>query len=81
MPKQRVLSANEILTILQNFGFYFLRQKGSHISIRRIHSNGEVQYLRIPNHKEISKGTIHAIFEQACKYLPEKELRPYFYTS
>jgi len=36
--------------------------------------------LTIPFHKHMDKGTIRAIFRQACMYVPEEELRKYFYS-
>lgn len=38
------------------------------------------QTLLIPNHREMDTGTLKAIFNQASRYIPETELRQYFYT-
>ena len=42
--------------------------------------NGDKQTLTIPNHTELDKGMLIAIYRQALRYVPEAELRPHFYT-
>jgi hypothetical protein len=48
--------------------------------LRRISSAGEKQTLTIVAHKELDVGTLYAIFHQACRYIPENQLREFFYT-
>ena len=36
--------------------------------------------LTIPYHAELDTGTTRAILRQATRYIPENELRPFFYT-
>jgi len=31
-------------------------------------------------HKNLAPGTLHAIFRQACRYIPEADLKPWFFT-
>jgi predicted RNA binding protein YcfA (HicA-like mRNA interferase family) len=64
---------------LEDFGFLVAKQKGSHIKIKKKTDFG-FQVLTIPNHKEIDKGTLKAIFNQASKFISEEELRIKFYT-
>ncbi|MEO0019725.1 MAG: type II toxin-antitoxin system HicA family toxin [candidate division WOR-3 bacterium] len=81
MPsKLKRLTGPEVIKILQQFGFEVHSQRGSHIKLRRISSAGEKQTLTLVTHKELDTGTIYAIFRQACRYLPEEQLRRYFYT-
>ena len=80
MPKLRRLSGAAVVQILEGFGFTVQAQAGSHIKLRRIGSSGQKQTLTIPYHTEIDTGTLRAIFRQASQYIPEAELRPYFYT-
>jgi predicted RNA binding protein YcfA (HicA-like mRNA interferase family) len=80
MPKLRVLSGREVLKILRDFAFHEFTQKGSHIKVRRVLEGGQTQSLTIPNHDEIDRGTLHAIFRQASRFIPEDELRPKFFT-
>jgi len=79
MPKLRVLSGKDVINILQSFGFSVLYQKGSHMKLRKV-VNGDKQTLTIPNHTELDKGMLIAIYRQALRYVPEAELRPHFYT-
>ena len=71
MPKLKVLSGAEVVRIFAIFGFRVASQRGSHI--------GGQQTLTIPNHKELDRGTLGAIYRQASRYVAEKELRPHFY--
>jgi hypothetical protein len=43
-------------------------------------SGGRTQTLTVPNHDEIDRGTLHAIYRQASWYIPEPELRKKFFT-
>lgn len=79
MPKMRVLSGQDVISIFESFGFSVVKQKGSHTKIRREH-NEIRQTLTIPNHKELDRGTLRAIYNQALKYISEKELRGSFFT-
>jgi predicted RNA binding protein YcfA (HicA-like mRNA interferase family) len=80
MPKLRVLSGREVLTILREFGFQKLGQRGSHIKVRRVLEGGQVQSLTVPNHDEIDRGTLHAIYRQASRFIAEEKLRVWFFT-
>ena len=79
MPELKVLSGDEIIKILAEFGFSIDRQKGSHVKLTRI-VNGSKQTLTVPRHQELDKGTIKAIYNQARQYVAEEELRKHFYT-
>jgi len=78
MPRLKILSSEDVIKILGSFDFVVISQKGSHIKFRRI-VDGMKQTLTAPNHKELDKGTLRAIFNQASRYISEAELRPYFY--
>ncbi len=78
MPKLRRLSAQEVIDILNQFGFEIISQKGSHIKLRRLSETGK-ETLTIPNHKQLDLGTCRAIFRQASKYIPESDLYAHFY--
>ncbi|HOI97639.1 MAG: type II toxin-antitoxin system HicA family toxin [Minisyncoccales bacterium] len=79
MPKLKVISGKELIKIFGDFGFVINSQKGSHVKLKRIISNHQ-QALTIPNHSELDKGTLKAIFNQAAKYIPESDLRKHFYS-
>ena len=78
MRRLNVLSGEDAIKILESFNFAVVSQKGSHVKLRRI-LNGRHQTLTIPNHEELDKGTLKAIFNQASKYISETELIPHFY--
>ena len=39
------------------------------------------QVVTVPDHKEIDRGTLHSIYKKLAYFIPEKELRVFFYTS
>jgi predicted RNA binding protein YcfA (HicA-like mRNA interferase family) len=80
MPKLRVLSGREVLEIFLHLRFVVASQRGSHIKLQRRLADGTRQVLTIPNHSELDKGTLHAIYRQALQYIPESELKPRFYS-
>ena len=80
MPKLRVLSGREVLQILRGFGFEECGQRGSHVKVRRQLEHGPIQSLTVPLHQEIDRGTLHASYRQACRFIAESELRTKFFT-
>ena len=60
MPKLPRVSGAEALCALQNLGFVIVRQRGSHIVMRR-GSSGCV----VPNHRELKVGTLAGVLRQA----------------
>ncbi len=80
MARLRVLSGREVLKILRGFGFSDFAQRGSHVKLRCIAQDGRTETLTVPNHDEIDRGTLHAIYRQACRYIAETELRAKFFT-
>ncbi|MBI2446905.1 MAG: type II toxin-antitoxin system HicA family toxin [Parcubacteria group bacterium] len=77
MPKLKTLSGSDIITILKSFNFFVAGQKGSHIKMKRMVS-GISQTLTIPNHPELDRGTIRAIYNQASRYISPVELQKFF---
>ncbi|MBP2132421.1 putative RNA binding protein YcfA (HicA-like mRNA interferase family) [Methanomicrobium sp. W14] len=63
MPKLPVLSYIEVIKALNKIGYEIDHQTGSHIILRQ--DTEPYRRLTIPNHKEISKGTINSIIRQA----------------
>ncbi|MCK4387035.1 MAG: type II toxin-antitoxin system HicA family toxin [Candidatus Pacebacteria bacterium] len=80
MPKLKVLSGIKIIKDFQKFGFSVVGQNGSHVKLKR-DIDGLKQMLTIPKHSELGKGTIKAIYNQGLKYIPEAELKSYFYNN
>ena len=63
MPKLPVISGKELVKVFIKLGYEIDHQTGSHIILR--HENPPHRRLTIPNHREISKGTLRAIIRQA----------------
>lgn len=79
MTRLRRLSARQILRILQDFGFAVVSIRGSHAKLRREIEGGSSQILTIPLHRELAPGTIRAIYRQASRFVPERDLRGRFF--
>lgn len=60
MPKLPIISAAEAIKALERLGFTVVRQRGSHIVLRR-DSSGCV----VPNHRELKVGTLSGVLKQA----------------
>jgi len=69
MSKLPVLSGKDLCRILQLIGYLFDYQTGSHIILRN--ENYPFRRLTVPNHKEISKGTLRNIIREAGLTLNE----------
>ena len=80
MPRLRRLSGDEVIAILIRFGFRRLPQRGSHVKLRRLSDRGQRQTLMVPRHRRLASGTLRGIYPQALAYIPEAELRQWFYT-
>ena len=79
MPKLRLLDSKQIIKILESFGFETISQRGSHIKMIR-QTSVQRQVLTLPNHKNIDKGTVKAIYNQASRFVSGEELEKLFYT-
>lgn len=81
MPKLRRLSGKQVIKILGDFGFEVHSQRGSHVKLQRIEGDQEQRIVvAVHSNQPLPSGTLHDIFRQACRYIPEDDLRPYFYT-
>ena len=79
-PHLRQMSGRDVLKALGSFGFQVVTIRGSHAKLRRVLSSGERQTLTVPIHKKLAPGTLHAIYRQASRYVPEEDLREWFFT-
>lgn len=60
MPELPKISGDEAIEIFQRLGFQRVRQKGSHVVLRR----GDKGCV-IPRHKELALGTLRSVIRQA----------------
>ena len=59
MPKLPIISGKDLVKAFAKLGYNVDHQTGSHIILR--HKEPPYRRLTIPNHKEVSKGTLRAI--------------------
>ena len=64
MPKLLVLSGKEVIKALSKIGFEHVRTKGSHAILNKQTEKGKVT-IPVPLHKELAKGTLKSIMNQA----------------
>ena len=62
MTKLPRISGSECIKALGKASFYFKRQEGSHVILRR---DSPFAQVSVPEHKELDKGTLRAIIRQA----------------
>jgi predicted RNA binding protein YcfA (HicA-like mRNA interferase family) len=62
MASPPVLSGQEVARVFASLGWSVARQKGSHIIMTK---EGETATLSIPDHKEVSKGTLRSLIRAA----------------
>lgn len=79
-PRLRRLSGADVIRALHTFGFEVVNTRGSHAKLRRETERGEAQILTVPLHKQLAPGTLHAVFRQAARFVPEDVLRPCFFS-
>ena len=60
----RNLSGKEIIRALEKLGFVQVRQKGSHVTMRKYLPEGDIGCV-VPMHKEVTIGTIQGVLKQA----------------
>ena len=79
MSKLRVLSGKDIIKFLQKEGLEIEYCKRNHCKLFKL-IGGEKESITIPLHKEIAKGTLRAIYNQASRFVSQGELKKYFYS-
>ena len=70
MPKLPVLSGKEVMKALEKTGFRFVKQKGSHVKLRKVDANGKKTVI-VPLKPVIRTGTLNSILRQAHLALEE----------
>jgi len=63
LPKLPVISGDKLIKILTKLGYEIVRQKGSHIRLRKKTEIGE-HNITVPKHREIAKGTLNDILSK-----------------
>ncbi len=70
MRRLRKVTGPEAIRALQRLGFKKVRQRGSHVILKKETSEGAVGCV-IPLHRELKIGTLHGILRQA-KVTPDE---------
>ena len=64
MPKLRRVSGQQAIRALEMMGFEQVRQKGSHVVLKKHTAEGPVGCV-VPLHRELAIGTLRGILRQA----------------
>ncbi|MCL0103498.1 type II toxin-antitoxin system HicA family toxin [Dehalococcoidia bacterium] len=63
MPKLPVISGDKLIKLLTKLGYEVVRQRGSHIRLKKTTKMGE-HNITVPKHREIAKGTLNDILSK-----------------
>ena len=63
MPRLPVVSGREVVKALSKIGYALDHQTGSHMILR--HREAPHRRIIVPNHKEIAKGTLRSVINDA----------------
>jgi predicted RNA binding protein YcfA (HicA-like mRNA interferase family) len=58
------MSGEEMIRALERWGFRRVRQRGSHVILKRETTQGPIGCV-VPLHRELAIGTLHGILQQA----------------
>lgn len=64
MPELRKVSGEEAIKALQRLGFRRVRQRGSHVILKKSTPSGEIGCV-VPLHNQLKIGTLHGILKLA----------------
>ncbi|MCK5329699.1 MAG: type II toxin-antitoxin system HicA family toxin [Candidatus Latescibacteria bacterium] len=64
MPKLRSVSGQEAIRALERLGFEKVRQRGSHVVLKKQTPKGALGCV-VPLHRELARGTLRGILKQA----------------
>jgi len=64
MPKLRRMSGQEAIRVLERLGFEKIRQRGSHVVLKKQTPEGAVGCV-VPLHRELAIGTLRGILRRA----------------
>jgi len=64
MPRLRRVSGQEAIHALERLGFVQVRQRGSHVVMKKTTPEGSIGCV-VPLHRELAVGTLRGILRQA----------------
>ena len=76
MPRLPQVSRRTRIQLLHSLGYETLRQRGSHVRLRKVTAIGE-HNITVPDHPVLAKGTLNDILTQVALWngIPKDELR------
>jgi predicted RNA binding protein YcfA (HicA-like mRNA interferase family) len=64
MPKLPRVSGQEVVSALEKLGFVQVRQRGSHVVLKKRTPDGQIGCV-VPLHRQLALGTLRGILRQA----------------
>ena len=76
MPRLPQVSGRTRIQLLHSLGYETLRQRGSHVRLRKVTEIGE-HNITVPDHPVLAKGTLNDILTRVALWngIPKDELR------
>lgn len=75
MPRLPQVSGAALVKLLLSLGYQVIRQRGSHIRLRKVSDLGE-HNITVPNHDTVAKGTLTDILTRISLWnsIPKEQL-------
>ncbi|MGA7226398.1 MAG: type II toxin-antitoxin system HicA family toxin [Candidatus Acidiferrales bacterium] len=75
MPRLPQISGRDLIKLMQSLGYEILRQKGSHLRLRKVSAVGE-HNITVPDHDALAKGTLNDILTRVSLWnnIPKQDL-------
>ncbi len=75
MPRLPQVSGHALIQLLCSLGYEILRQRGSHVRLRKVTVIGE-HNITVPNHPVLAKGTLNDILTRVSLWnsIPKDQL-------
>jgi predicted RNA binding protein YcfA (HicA-like mRNA interferase family) len=75
MPRLPQISGRSLIRLLVSLGYEVVRQKGSHVRVRKRNELGE-HNLTVPDYDALAKGTLHDLLTRVSLWnaIPKEEL-------
>jgi len=67
MRVPRDVNADELIKLLEKYGYITIRQTGSHIRMSKKTNEGE-HIITVPHHKPIKIGALQSIAKDICRF-------------
>ena len=75
MPKLPQVSGDDVIRLLRSLGYEVVRQRGSHIRLRKVTPLGE-HNITVPAHRVVAKGTLSDILNRISLWnnIPKEDI-------